>query len=55
MKSAIGKPKPKLLLADLLQLIAGSPATVIFAQGLVQKSLEPDIAAARQDEVAHQY
>ena len=42
MKSAIGKPKPKLLLADLRQLIAGSPSTVIFAQGLVQKSLEPD-------------
>ena len=49
MKSAIQKPKPKLLLADLRQWIAGSPATVIFAQGLVQKSLEPDKAAARRE------
>jgi len=47
MKSAVGKPKPKLLLADLRQSIAVSPAIVIFAQRLVQKSLEPDKAARR--------
>ena len=47
MKSTVGKPKPKLLLSDLRPWIAGSPVTVIFAQGLVQKSLEPDKAARR--------
>lgn len=47
--TAVGKPKRKLLLAELRRSTAGSPATVIFAQGLVQKSLEPGKASERRE------